>query len=209
MNVIVTGIGTDVGKTVVSAILCEALYAEYWKPIQAGDLDHSDTDRLGDLVSHAGFKSHPEAFRLSAAMSPHAAADREGLTITPSDISRPDTNGEPLVTELAGGLMVPISREYLMVDLIRQLDDPIVLVANYYLGSINHTLLSIDFIKKHGLNFGGIIFNGETNVESRDVILEYANIPLIAEIPFADPLDGAFVKTHAEQIQIHSKLARL
>ncbi len=207
MSVIIAGIGTEVGKTVIGAILCQALKADYWKPVQAGDLDNTDTDKVEALVSYQPFKCHPETHRLLAPMSPHAAAKREGLTIKPNDFNRPDTRERPLITELAGGLMVPLSDDFLMIDLVKQLGDPVILVASSYLGSINHTLLSLELIQARGLNFAGIIFNGETNPESRDVILNYSKAPLIADIPYAPQLNKSFVKTHADKIRNHPRLA--
>ena len=207
MSVIVAAIGTEVGKTVTSAILCEALQADYWKPVQAGDLDYTDTDKVRELVSHTPFITHPETHRLTEPMSPHAAADIDGLVIKDGDFKRPNTEGRKLVTELAGGLMVPLSRSYLTIDLVEDLGDPVVLVINSYLGSINHSLLSLDLIKQRGLNFAGIIFNGDTNMQSREVILSYSQAPLIADIPHTDNLDRAFVKTHADKLRHHPRLA--
>lgn len=208
MSLIVAGIGTEVGKTVVSAILCQALNADYWKPVQAGDLDHTDADKVKALVTHKPFIIHSETHRLTAPMSPHAAAERDGILIEPSDFKRPDTASRNCVIELAGGLMVPLSESYMMVDLVEELSTPIVLVANSYLGSINHTLLSLELIRQRRLDFLGIIFNGITNLESRDVILKYSNAPLIADVPRASPLTKDFVKTHAGKLQNHPRLAQ-
>jgi len=200
-NLIVAAIGTDVGKTVISAILCEALKADYWKPVQAGDLDNSDTHKVKALVSYAGFKTHPETHRLTAPMSPHAAAQIDGITITPQDFTRPNTAGRPLVTELAGGLMVPFSQDYLTIDLIADIGDPVVLVINSYLGSINHSLLSLELLKQRGVPLSGVIFNGETNPQSREIILQYSGASVMADIPQAETLDRDFIKTHAEKIR--------
>jgi len=213
MNLIVAGIGTEVGKTIVSAILCEALQMNYWKPVQAGDLDRTDSDKVRSLVSHRPFEIYPEAHQLTAPMSPHAAADRDGVNIRAEDFNF--SQGEalsrekiPCIIELAGGLMVPLSKTYMMADLVEDLDHPVVLVANSYLGSINHTLLSLELIGQRKLNLLGIIFNGETNLDSRDVILEYSNVPLIADIPHADHINKDFIKTHADKIRLHPGLAQ-
>ena len=203
MSYSVAAIGTDVGKTVISAILCEALGADYWKPVQAGDLDYSDTDRVKALVSHAPFITHPEVHRLTAPMSPHAAADIDGVSITADDFRKPDTQGRPLITELAGGLMVPFSKDYLTVDLAADIGDPVVLVMNSYLGSINHSLLSLELLKQRGIKLAGVIFNGETNPQSREIILQYSGASVIADIPKAETLNKDFVKTHAEKIRQH------
>ncbi|PCH65842.1 MAG: ATP-dependent dethiobiotin synthetase BioD, partial [Rhodobacteraceae bacterium] len=136
MNIIVAGIGTDVGKTVISAVLCQALKAQYWKPVQAGDLDNTDSDTLRNLVSHKKFHIHPETHRLTKPMSPHAAALIDGVEINANDFELPNTHGHPLVTELAGGLMVPLSSTYLTIDLVADLGGSVVLVINSYLGNI-------------------------------------------------------------------------
>lgn len=206
MNIIVAGIGTDVGKTVVSAILCEALKAQYWKPVQAGDLDNTDSDTLRSLVSHKKFHIHSETHRLTKPMSPHAAAYIDGVEINAKDFKLPDTGDHTLVTELAGGLMVPLSSTYLTIDLAADLGGSVILVVNSYLGSINHTLLSLDLLKTRDLPMAGLIFNGDINTDSRDVILRYSGADLIAEIPRAAKLDKAFIKTHANKIRKHPRL---
>jgi len=210
MTLILAGIGTEVGKTVVSAIFCQALKAHYWKPVQAGDLDHTDTDKVSELVTHSGFKSFPEVHRLTQPMSPHAAAERDGIEIHPDDFKNNAArqSGELYITELAGGLMVPLSSNYMMVDLVQDLGAPIILVANSYLGSINHTLLSLELIAQRQLDLVGIVFNGKTNMDSRNVILKYTGAPLLADIPHTDHVNKDFVKTHADKIQDHPRLAR-
>jgi len=209
MDIVIAGIGTDVGKTVVSAILCEALGAEYWKPVQAGDLDFTDTDRVQQLVSHKRFRAHTEAFRLTQPMSPHAAAKIDGVVINPTNFHRPNCDAVRLVIELAGGLMVPLSESHLTIDLAAKLDAQLVLVASYYLGSINHTLLTLNLIAQKGLDLAGIIFNGKPNIETRDVILNYSRAELIAEIPNTNKIDKVFVKSHARNIRKHPRLAGL
>lgn len=203
MSYIIAGIGTDVGKTVISAILCEALKADYWKPVQVGDLNNTDSDKVRALATHPSFICHAETHRLSQPMSPHAAAARDGIQIKREDFSRPDTNGRPLITELAGGLMVPLSETYLTIDLAIDIGDPVVLVVSSYLGSINHTLLSIDLLAQRGVKCAGLIFNGKTNVDSRSIILRYSGARLIADIPHADTLNKAFINTHAQIISKH------
>jgi dethiobiotin synthetase len=196
VKLVVAGIGTGVGKTVVSAILCQALGAAYWKPVQAGDLDDTDSMKVRRLVESADLVVHPEAFRLSQACSPHAAAEFDGVVIRLEDLSPPKVDGS-LVIELAGGLMVPLSSTLLNVDLVQHLDLPIVLVANYYLGSINHTLLSLDLIKQRQLNLLGVVLNGEPNKQSREAILGYSGVNVLAEIPQAEDPDRSFVTEQA------------
>ena len=168
----VTGIGTDVGKTVVSAILTEALQADYWKPIQAGDLDNSDTIKVKTLTSNPNTKFHPEAYRLPEPLSPHAAAANAGIKIQLDQIKLPDTNNN-LIIEGAGGLFVPLNSEQLVIHLIQKLEVPVILVSANYLGSINHTLLSAEALKVRNIPVAGIIFNGKTTPQTEEYILNY------------------------------------
>ena len=210
MSLIVAGIGTDVGKTVVSAVLCRSLNADYWKPIQAGSLGHTDSDVVsGFLADSEGFTAWPEAYRLTHPMSPHAAAKKDGVSIELNQILAPTPAGKNLVIELAGGLMVPLSESLSTVDLIEKLAMPVVLVANYYLGSINHSLLSIHLLRALNIPILGIVFNRETNPQSRDVILSQAKLELLGEIPKAEKIDQHFIQQHAEKIQKHPAMARL
>ena len=147
MRLFVTGIGTEVGKTVISAILTEALEADYWKPVQAGDLDYSDTHKVKDLVSNSKSVFHCETHALNHPMSPHAAAERDGVEISLNDFQIPKTDNH-LVIEGAGGLMVPLNRKDCIIDLIENFGVEAVLVSRNYLGSINHTLLSVEALSK-------------------------------------------------------------
>ncbi len=180
-NIVVAGIDTGVGKTIVAAILTEALQADYWKPIQAGDLHATDTDTVRSLVSYPGTVFHQEAYRLQRPMSPHAAAEAEGVTIRQESIVMPKTP-RPLVIELAGGLMVPLNHQTLNIHLLKAWQLPVVLVSRYYLGSINHTLLSLEVLRYHQVPLAGIIFNGEENKQSKEVIVKYSGIPLLGSI---------------------------
>jgi len=179
----VTGIGTDVGKTIVSAVLVEQLKADYWKPVQAGDLHHTDSHKIQQLIVNMETVVHPERYRLKMAASPHKAAKAEGITISPEDFTLP-SSCRPLLIEGAGGLFVPLSDTFLMIDLIAQFDAEIVLVARDYLGCINHTLLSIDALTSRGLKLKHVIFNGEFDLDTLDVIISH--IPLkttFSELP--------------------------
>lgn len=153
----VTGIGTDVGKTVVSAILTEALKADYWKPIQAGDLDNTDTMKVKKWVQNLNSVFHPERFLLTQSMSPHAAAKIDEVSIQLKDITLPSTENN-LIIEGAGGLMVPINEQDLILDLIKNLAVEVIVVSRHYLGSINHTLLTIDALNNAGVPIKGLIF---------------------------------------------------
>ncbi len=177
----ITGIGTGIGKTIVSAILVEKLKADYWKPIQSGDLDNSDTLLVQSLVSNPISKFHAEAYRLTQPFSPHKSAALDGIEIDPAKIIIPKTDNQ-LIIEGAGGLMVPLNDRFLMIDLIKQLDAEVILVSQNYLGSINHTLLSIDALRSRNILTKGIIFNGDSDDYSETVIKSVTLINQLAHI---------------------------
>jgi len=178
----VTGIGTGIGKTLISAILVEKLKADYWKPIQSGDLDDSDTLKVKSLVSNEISVFHPEAYKLTQPYSPHKSAAIDGIIIDPQKIVLPAMDNQLLI-EGAGGLMVPLNNDFLMIDLIKQLGAEVVLVSQFYLGSINHTLLSILALKQYDIPVKGIIFNGNEDISSKQYILEYSKIKLLGQVP--------------------------
>jgi dethiobiotin synthetase len=184
----VTGIGTGIGKTIVSAVLVEKLKSDYWKPIQSGDLNNSDSLSVKSLISNKLSKIHPESYRLSQPFSPHKSAAIDGITIHPENIVSPETNNT-LIIEGAGGLMVPLNDKFLMIDLIKKLSVPVILVSQNYLGSINHTLLSIYALKQYGISIKGIIFNGIEDIYSKEFILDYTGIDLLGHIPYFDKAD--------------------
>lgn len=192
----ITGIGTNVGKTVVSAILTEALQADYWKPVQAGDLDNSDSMKVSRLISNEKTIIHPEGFSLSQPMSPHAAATIDKVKLSAKKLTRPRT-GNALIIEGAGGLLVPINHTETMADLIIP-GDRIILVSRNYLGSINHTLLSLEVLKNRGIDCFGIIFNGEQNKASEEVILKMSGVPMLGRINEEPYFDRNVVKEYAE-----------
>jgi len=187
----ITGIGTEVGKTMASAIITEALEADYWKPIQAGDLLFTDTDKVQALVLNTKTQYHPNSFLLKTPMSPHAAAKIDGVEIKAASIVTPKSTNPKLVVEGAGGLLVPINDTETILDLI-QPTDKIVLVSRHYLGSINHTLLSIELLKNKGFQHIGILFNGEENNTTEDIIKKMSNVTIlgrIEELPSVSPED--------------------
>jgi dethiobiotin synthetase len=181
MNYFITGVGTNIGKTIVSAILTEALETDYWKPIQAGDLENSDTDKVKNLVSNKKSVFHKEAYCLTQPMSPHAAAKMDGIEINLNEIQLPTTNNK-LIIEGAGGLMVPLNDNTLIIDLIEKIPAEVILVSQNYLGSINHTLLSIESLQARNINIKGIIFNGEENTDSEEFILSHTKVNCLGRI---------------------------
>lgn len=197
---VITGIGTDVGKTVASAIVAESLQADYWKPVQAGDLDNSDSIKVKALTSHVNVL--PEAFRLSKPMSPHAAATIDGISIHKEDLMIPETSYN-LIVEGAGGVMVPVNDEGLLfADLIEYWELPVIIVSRHYLGSINHSLLTVEVLKKRGVMIAGFIFIGDENKATEEIILNTTGLKMIARIPLTDNLNKDFITEQAQMLKI-------
>lgn len=196
MKYIIAGIGTEIGKTFISSILTEALEADYWKPIQSGTLEFTDTDTVRSLISNNKTVFHPEAYRLKEPMSPHAAARIDGIEIELSKFELPQTNNS-LIVELAGGIMVPLNNRETNLDLIKKLNIPVILVSKNYLGSINHTLLSVEILKLNHINVKGVIFNGEQNKSSEDFILNYTKLDFLGRIDFEKNISKDVVKKYA------------
>ena len=182
----VTGIGTDVGKTVASAVLQQRLDADYWKPIQAGDLDYGDRDRVRARSGFPEHRFHPERYRLRTPASPHLAARLDGLRIELADFQLPDTGGRPLLVEGAGGLLVPINERHTIADLIAHLDLPVFLVSRHYLGSINHTLLSLEFLRARGLRLAGLVYSGGHSPDTVDIVRQLTGVGPYLDIPELD-----------------------
>lgn len=181
----ITGIDTNVGKTVTSAVLVEALKADYWKPVQAGDLENSDTLTVQKLISNSKSHFFPEKYRLNTPASPHYAAELDGVEIDFEGFELPSTNNN-LIIEGAGGLFVPLNSKHLLIDLIQKLKIPVILVAKTYLGSINHTLLSIDALQRRNIPIAGIFFNGKIEISSKNYILEYTKIRDLGNLPWLE-----------------------
>ena len=200
-RIVVAGIGTEVGKTVCAAILCEALKADYWKPVQAGSLEQGDSAEIKRLTTAPEITVHPEAFTLTQPMSPHAAAAIDELSIDDSALSLPQTNNH-LIIELAGGLMVPLNERYLNIDWVQQINLPVVLVSNYYLGSINHTLLSYHALKERNIPCLGIIFNGSRTESTFSVIRSYTQLPCLLELGTEQSLTKEIIAQYASNIQL-------
>jgi len=196
----ITGIGTDVGKSIAASIITEAIEADYWKPIQAGDLDNSDTLKVKGLVGNTKTVFHTEAYRLNHPMSPHAAAERDGVEINLQSIKLPKTQNH-LVVEGAGGLLVPLNRKATILDLMTQLDCEVILVSRHYLGSINHTLMSIELLKQKGLSIKGILFNGAENKDSESIISEMTGITVLGRIEDLEELNKEVITSIAQDLK--------
>ena len=186
MRFVVTGTDTDVGKTVFCAGLSVMLGARYWKPVQAGFPTDSQT-----VAALAGVEILPEVYRLKLPASPHQAAADEGIVIDPNKLVPPDG---PLVIEGAGGLMVPLTRQTLFIDVFARWQIPVILCARTRLGTINHTLLSIAALRARSIPLHGVAFIGEANEESERIIAEIASVKRLGRLPVIEPMSGARLK---------------
>ncbi|WP_269224499.1 dethiobiotin synthase [Flavobacterium sp. IMCC34518] len=199
MKLFITGISTDVGKTIASAIIVEALEADYWKPIQAGDVDHSDSHKIKSFVSNVTTVIHPNSYLLNTPASPHLAAEIDGISIDLENIIEPDTNNH-LVIEGAGGIFVPLNEADCVIDLIRS-DYKVILVSRHYLGSINHTLLTIESLLNRKIAIAGIIFSGDENKSTESVILNKTGIKCIGRIEQEPYFDQIVIKEYADRFR--------
>ena len=196
----VTGIGTSVGKTIVSAVLVKLWNAEYWKPIQSGDLESSDSLMLRALVGNE-LIVHPERFKLNTPASPHYSAEVDGVEISIQDFQCPETNGN-LIVEGAGGMFVPINDQEFIIDLAEHLDLPVILVCSDYLGSINHSLLSFHSLNERGIAVEYIVLNGEFKESSKRILIK--NKPAgskIMEIPQLETVDAAGLEKAIKKLE--------
>ncbi len=196
MKLFITGISTDVGKTIVSAIITESLEADYWKPIQAGDLDNSDSHKVKSLLTNSKTVIHPNSYALQTPASPHYAAEKEGIAIDLKNIKEPKTKNH-LVIEGAGGIFVPLNETDTVVDLIRP-DYKVIVVSRHYLGSINHTLLTIEALQNRKIAIAGIVFNGDENTSSEAIILHKTGINCIGRIDNEPYFDQNVIREYAD-----------
>jgi dethiobiotin synthetase len=195
---IVAGIGTEIGKTVVSAILTSGLNAEYWKPVQSGDIATGDAYWIRNWVPSATI--HPSTYALTQPLSPHSAAEIDGVTIQLEDFKIP--TDQTLIIELAGGIMVPLNDRQTNLDLIKHFNLPVILVSKNYLGSINHTILSYEMLKQHGVQMAGIVFNGPENPSGEKFILNHTGLPLILRVHTESEINEAVIASYADKINV-------
>jgi dethiobiotin synthetase len=215
--IFITGIGTGVGKTLVAAIVTEALQADYWKPVQAGYAGGTDSEWVKKMIGNPHSQVHPESYRLSLPASPHIAARQEGVEIDIGRIAgdlreilvrsgsaaegvRPGSPGlqRPLVIEGAGGLLVPLNEKEFVSDLIRALGATVILVSRNYLGSINHSLLTAAACRAHGLKVAGWVFSDQYGHYEADIV-RWTGIPSLASIPHSENPGREFVREQAEK----------
>jgi dethiobiotin synthetase len=191
----ITGTDTNIGKTVVSAMLTLGLGSAYWKPIQSGLVPMTDTEFVRSATGLDDSYFIPERYRLTQPLSPHAAAKNDGVEIALSDFQIPSTDKPGLIVEGAGGLMVPLNDQDLMIDLIRSLNIPVCLVTRSTLGTINHTLMSIAALRHAKIPILGVIINGQKNQINREAIAHYGKVPILAELEPLTSITPATLKT--------------
>ncbi|HGY5535770.1 MAG: dethiobiotin synthase [Prochlorococcus sp.] len=194
-RLIVCGTDTNVGKTVVSALLVQGLGATYWKPVQSGLEGGGDRERLCRLLNLPDERWLPEAYRFQAPVSPHWAAEQENCCIHPNQLVLPAIPG-PLVVEAAGGLMVPLNRQWLQIDQLQHWRLPLILVARSGLGTINHTLLSLEALRLRKLPILGLVLNGPSHPDNPKTLEQFGGVPVIAELP---PMPNLTAAALAEQ----------
>lgn len=196
MKLFITGISTDVGKTIASAIITEALEADYWKPIQAGDLDNSDSQKIKLYISNSNSQIFENSYQLHTPASPHLAAEIDGITIDLKNIKEPTTQNH-LVIEGAGGLFVPLNDTDCVIDLIQK-EYKVIVVSRHYLGSINHTLLTIEALQNRKIKVAGIIFSGDENPSSEAIILKKTGVKFIGRIDQEPYFDQNVITYYAD-----------
>ncbi len=196
MKLFITGIGTDVGKTISSAIITEALHADYWKPIQAGDLENSDSHKIKCFLSNEKTVIHPNSYALNTPASPHLAAELDGIVIDLKKITEPKTENH-LVVEGAGGVFVPLNSNDCVIDLIQN-EYKVIVVSRHYLGSINHTLLTIEALQNRKIAVVGIVFSGDENKATESIILSKTGVKCIGRIEQEPYFDKNVIKEYAD-----------
>lgn len=195
----ITGTGTGVGKTLVSAILTEALMADYWKPVQAGFASGTDSEWISNIISNEKSIVHPEIYKLKLAASPHIASRQENIRIDLKNIVNRLPGSDDLIIEGAGGLMVPLNDNQFVIDLIKLLEVKVILVSKNELGSINHSLLTASVCHQHRIDVAGWIFNGDfMNYENE--IVQWSGIPKLASIPHSKMITPTFISAQAAEI---------
>ena len=206
-RIFITGIGTGVGKTLTAACITEALQADYWKPVQTGLMEGTDTDTVKSLLSNPVSVCHREAYLLEEPASPHLAARMEEVTINVKRIIEVAATlqpaNRPLVIEGAGGLMVPLNDNTFTIDFIQQLEAQVIIVAQNYLGSINHALLTARALKQSGIPVMGWIFSGAFHSNEEEVVA-WSGYPQLGRIPQTTLIDKAFVKEQAEKLSLRT-----
>ncbi|QVL53506.1 MAG: dethiobiotin synthase [Cyanobium sp. M30B3] len=206
-RLVVCGTDTDVGKTVVSAWLVQGLGAHYWKPVQSGLDAGGDRSSLARLLPGAADRLLPEAYRLSRPLSPHWAAELDGVAIEPDRLHLPAVAG-PLVVETAGGVLVPLRRDWLQIQQLQRWRLPLLLVARSGLGTLNHTLLTLEALRQRALPVLGLVLNGAPHPDNPRTLEQLGGVPVLAELPPLQPLDAAALARQWQAQQLGARLQR-
>jgi dethiobiotin synthetase len=195
-HIMVAGIGTEVGKTVVSAILTVIFQGDYWKPIQSGLEEDWDSHIIKKWIDPSIHTIHPPCYSLSFPCSPHKAARLSGIEIDYQTIKIPNST-KMLIIEGVGGVLAPLTKDILSLELFKKWDCQWILISNHYLGSINHTLLTVEILKMHQVDLRGVIFNGFPDFDSEDVILKKSGLPLLGALHPEPNLNSSVIKKYA------------
>ena len=205
---IICGTDTDIGKTLISSFFVRGLNSFYWKPIQSGIESHTDSQTVKKLAQVGREKIIKEAYVFTKPLSPHWASEIDKKTINLDTLRIPKVKGS-FIIETAGGLMVPITRNFLQIDLIKQWNLPVILVCKSSLGTLNHTLLSIEALKRRNIKILGLVVNGEKHLDNPKTLVEFSGIPLIAEFPYIKKIDSNNFDILWEELDIKNKLVSL
>lgn len=189
-DIFITGTDTDIGKTITSAILAYHLNYGYWKPIQTGTNEkNNDVDIVQNL---SNVEIHNPIYEHKEPLSPHLASEREGILIDINKIIRPQTS-KSLIIEGAGGVLVPINEKFYILDIIKRLNIPTIIVSKNKLGTINHTLLTIEVLRSRNIEILGVIMNGDKNIDNINSIKKYGNVEILGSVPYVDNIDNNFI----------------
>ncbi len=208
IQLVICGTGTDVGKTIVSCLFVQGLTAAYWKPIQSGLEDGGDTNQVSKILNLPKERLLPEAYKFNAAVSPHWAAEKEEQEVDANNLKIPTTT-KPLIIETAGGLMVPLNRKLLQIEQIKSWGVPVVLVAKSGLGTLNHTLLSIEALNKRKIPIMGLVLNGPLHEDNPRTLKQLGKVPILAELPYFKNLSSKELSKEWLQQNIGANLAAL
>ena len=202
---VICGTDTDIGKTLISSFFVRGLNSYYWKPIQSGIESETDSKAIKRITKVKNEKIIDEAYIFKKPVSPHWAAEIDQKVINFDHLNIPKIEG-PLIIETAGGLMVPLTRNYLQIDQIKKWGLPVILVCKSSLGTLNHTLLSIEALKKRNIKIFGLIINGKKHLDNPKTIEDFSNLPIITEFPFIKKIDTTNLDILWKELKIKNKL---
>ena len=204
-RIVICGTDTDVGKTIVSSFFVQGLEAIYWKPIQSGTEEDTDTQTVCKLLNLESNRHLSERYKFKAPVSPHWAAEKESRFIEPNNLNLPHLD-QLIIIETAGGLMVPLNRNWLQIDQLKVWGAPIILVARTGLGTLNHTLLSLEALRKRNLNILGIVLNGPPHNDNPKTLEQFGDTKILARLPIFDEVSAKVLSQEWKKQQLDQKL---